>query len=354
MFDVAEIGSTLAKEEYKARMPDVRAQLLEAQFHLKRSGVPVLIAIAGDDRIGSEEVIDLLNEWLDARYVDTQVFEEATDEERQRPRFWRYWMALPPKGRAAIFFGGLALGRLAYIEAIGPEEGVRVQPFGLEVWECRGERVVGFHVDGPIEVRRLADPPGIAMILAEAQWEAGQPYADLEAMAQFPDLTERGRKVLERMVGSSIDSKPNENAAKGRTCGEVVASILQRADTVLSPNALAAHPELSPVPDAVRDSTGWQKIHDHDRYADVCHIISEYDQTISSWLRDTFLDECRRFLKEHDITKSDHDNPVDLAPLEARLQALEPAFERRLSSNLRSLTKLQTMEPAIFRRLRST
>jgi len=37
MFDVAEIGSTLAKEEYKARMPDVRAQLLEAQFHLKRA-----------------------------------------------------------------------------------------------------------------------------------------------------------------------------------------------------------------------------------------------------------------------------------------------------------------------------
>ena len=71
MFDVAEIGSTLAKEEYKARMPDIRAQLLEAQFHLKRLGVPVLIAVAGDDRIGSEQVIDLLNEWLDARYVDT-------------------------------------------------------------------------------------------------------------------------------------------------------------------------------------------------------------------------------------------------------------------------------------------
>jgi polyphosphate:AMP phosphotransferase len=113
MFDVAEIGSTLAKEEYKARMPDIRAQLLEAQFLLKQAGVPVLIAVAGDDRIGSEEVIDLLNEWLDARYVDTQVFEEETEEERQRPRFWRYWMALPPKGRAAIFFGGLALDAIA-------------------------------------------------------------------------------------------------------------------------------------------------------------------------------------------------------------------------------------------------
>ena len=45
-----------------------------------------------------------------ARYVDTQAFEEATEEESQRPRFWRYWMGLPPKGRTAIFYGGLTLG----------------------------------------------------------------------------------------------------------------------------------------------------------------------------------------------------------------------------------------------------
>jgi len=113
MFDVAEIGSTVEKDVYKARLPDLRAQLLEAQFHLKNAGVPILIVIAGDDRIGSEETIDRLNEWLDARYLDTQVFEEATDEESQRPRFWRHWMALPPKGRGTIFFGGLTLDAIA-------------------------------------------------------------------------------------------------------------------------------------------------------------------------------------------------------------------------------------------------
>ena len=30
MFDVAEIGSTVEKDDYKARMPDLRAQLVEA------------------------------------------------------------------------------------------------------------------------------------------------------------------------------------------------------------------------------------------------------------------------------------------------------------------------------------
>jgi len=99
MFDAAEIGGTVEKDDYKAHMPDLRAQFVEAQFHLKNAGVPVLIVVAGDDRIGCEETIDRLNKWPDVRYVDIQVSEEATDEENQRPRFWRHWMALPPKGR---------------------------------------------------------------------------------------------------------------------------------------------------------------------------------------------------------------------------------------------------------------
>ena len=61
MFDVAEIGSTLAKEDYKARMPDLRARLLEAQFHLRRKDVPVLIAIRA---IAPGEEISKLAEWL--------------------------------------------------------------------------------------------------------------------------------------------------------------------------------------------------------------------------------------------------------------------------------------------------
>ena len=28
-----------------------------------------------------------------------------TDEERERPQMWRYWRALPPKGKIGIFFG---------------------------------------------------------------------------------------------------------------------------------------------------------------------------------------------------------------------------------------------------------
>lgn len=45
--------------------------------------------------------------WMDSRFIETRVFGEPTHEEYQRPALWRLWRSLPPKGRAAIFVGGL-------------------------------------------------------------------------------------------------------------------------------------------------------------------------------------------------------------------------------------------------------
>jgi polyphosphate:AMP phosphotransferase len=46
----------------------------------------------------------LLNTWMDTRLVSTHAFDAPTDEERERPRMWRYWRALPPQGKSAMFF----------------------------------------------------------------------------------------------------------------------------------------------------------------------------------------------------------------------------------------------------------
>jgi AMP-polyphosphate phosphotransferase len=37
--------------------------------------------------------------------VDTQAFWQTSDEERERPRWWRFWRALPARGRVGILFG---------------------------------------------------------------------------------------------------------------------------------------------------------------------------------------------------------------------------------------------------------
>ena len=42
---------------------------------------------------------------MDPRHIHTHAFGDPSDEERERPPMWRFWRALPPKGRIGILFG---------------------------------------------------------------------------------------------------------------------------------------------------------------------------------------------------------------------------------------------------------
>ena len=106
MFESAEIGHKIGKEAYRKAVPALRAALLDAQFDLKETGkIPVIVLVSGQDGAGKGETINILYEWMDPRYLSTLAFSEPTDEERDRPVMWRYWRALPPKGRTGIFAG---------------------------------------------------------------------------------------------------------------------------------------------------------------------------------------------------------------------------------------------------------
>ncbi len=106
MFESAELGHKIDKETYKKAVPQLRAGLLDAQYELKEQGkIPVIILVSGQDGAGKGETINILYEWMDPRYLSTLAFSAPSDEERQRPFMWRYWRALPPKGRIGIFAG---------------------------------------------------------------------------------------------------------------------------------------------------------------------------------------------------------------------------------------------------------
>lgn len=104
MFESAELGHKIDKAVLREREPRLREELLDAQFDLREQGqFPVIILIAGVDGAGKSETINLLYKWMDPRYLSTQTFSVATDEERDRPYMWRFWRVLPPKGRIGIF-----------------------------------------------------------------------------------------------------------------------------------------------------------------------------------------------------------------------------------------------------------
>ena len=113
MFEAAEIGAKVSKEDYQAALPQLRADLVNAQFDLKKADFPVLLMLAGDDRVGCNEVLNVLHEWMDARYLQTSVFGEMSQEERSQPRFWRLWRALPGRGELGIFAGSWATETIA-------------------------------------------------------------------------------------------------------------------------------------------------------------------------------------------------------------------------------------------------
>src|SRR5580704_14106329 len=106
MFEAAELGHRISKEEYAREEPVLREALLNAQYALlAKPKFPVIVIIGGVDGAGKGETVNLLNEWMDPRHIITRAFGDASDEEAERPPMWRFWRALPPKGRIGILFG---------------------------------------------------------------------------------------------------------------------------------------------------------------------------------------------------------------------------------------------------------
>jgi len=106
MFETAELGRHFDKNEYKKQLPELRAELLQAQFTLSKTNMPVIIIVSGIDGAGRGDVVNALNEWLDTRGLETIALDSLTDEEGERPYYWRFWRQLPARGRIGIFFGG--------------------------------------------------------------------------------------------------------------------------------------------------------------------------------------------------------------------------------------------------------
>ncbi len=106
MFESAEIGHKLTKTEYDESVPQLRAELLDTQFELlEQRRFAVVVLINGIDGAGKGETVNLLNEWMDPRHIETWALDEPTCEEAERARMWRFWRALPPKGKIGVLFG---------------------------------------------------------------------------------------------------------------------------------------------------------------------------------------------------------------------------------------------------------
>jgi polyphosphate:AMP phosphotransferase len=204
MFETAELGRTIEKEEYEAKVATLRTSLLQAQTALGTAKVPVIVVIDGVEGSGRSSLMNLLSEWFDARYVKTEAYTDPTEEERERPEYWRYWMWLPEASRIGVFLGSWytrplterALGRLSdedfareishisRFERTHAEDGALI----IKLW---------LHISKKEQKRRLekrAASKHARFRVTKQDWEHHRHYADfLSAASQAVRETSTGK-----------------------------------------------------------------------------------------------------------------------------------------------------------------
>ena len=106
MSEIAESARSVPRSQYKSQVPQLRTELLAVQEQLGQARFPTIIVFGGVVGAGKSETINLLNQWLDPRGIATHAFDAPSEEERERPDYWRYWLSLPPKGKIGMYLGG--------------------------------------------------------------------------------------------------------------------------------------------------------------------------------------------------------------------------------------------------------
>jgi polyphosphate:AMP phosphotransferase len=113
MFESAEIQHDIDKATFEERLPQLRTDILNAQFELiEARAFPTILLFSGMEGTGVVDTLTNAYTVLDARYVVASAFDKPTQEESERPRMWRYWRMLPPEGEMGVFVGAWYTGPL--------------------------------------------------------------------------------------------------------------------------------------------------------------------------------------------------------------------------------------------------
>src|SRR3954469_18722048 len=105
MFESAELGHAVKEADFKKQEAALRADLLDAQYDLiADKSFPVIVLVNGVDGAGKGETVNVFNEWMAPRHIRSHAFGAQGEDEDSRPPMWRFWRALPPKGKVGILF----------------------------------------------------------------------------------------------------------------------------------------------------------------------------------------------------------------------------------------------------------
>ncbi len=265
MFEAAELGQSIPPEVYRKRLPELRVQLLDVQRELRKADFPVIVLLAGVDGAGKGEIANALNFWLDPRRVVTRAYGRPSDEESERPEYWRFWRDLPPRGAVGILLRAwysrpllqrvhevtsqaeldVALDRIVALERTLVDDGAVILKFWLHLGkEQQRERFEALEADPLTSWRvtkrdwdhwRLYDrfvPVSERIIMrtsrGSAPWRIVEGYdfryASLEVGGALHAAIRKGLEAAERRKSEAAavrkDRPPKAGAGEGRKDGK--------------------------------------------------------------------------------------------------------------------------------------
>lgn len=252
MFETAELGEKIDKATYAAEAPAVRKALLDAQFRLQDAEVPLVILIAGAEGAGKGETVNFLLEWLDVRDVETHALGTPTQEETERPGFYRFWRRLPANGSIAIFLGSWytqpfvdridgtindaqferAMHKNVEFERMLVSEGTLLLKFWLHITKKQQRK----------NFKQLESNPDTAWRVTEQDWEMHRTYD------QFVDVASRGLRQSSSGHGPWQIIEATDKRYRQMTIAERLVRAMN--ERLAAPDLPAPPPQPLPAPGA--------------------------------------------------------------------------------------------------------
>ena len=98
-----DLQPKLDKHEYKERKKAFQKELIALQLEMRAKRVPTVIVVEGWDAAGKGGAIHRLVNKFDPRSYFVHPISAPTQEEKDHHYLWRFWRALPARGRIAVF-----------------------------------------------------------------------------------------------------------------------------------------------------------------------------------------------------------------------------------------------------------
>ena len=246
MFESAEVGRKVDKHDYEKAVDVLRARVLKAQHALATTGLRLVVVIGGVEGAGKTEVARRLLGWMDARGLRVESFSEHSDEEEERPEYWRFWRVLPQAGHGALLVGSWytrpIVGRVFKDLSEGEFDQALDRANAFETMLLREDTVLvklWLHLSKKGQRKRLSElegDPSTAWRVTKQDWKFAKRYG------KFRDVCER---ALGRTNGAEAPwtvVEAHDRRWRDLAAGEAVAAAIERG----LERARAAAPESAP------------------------------------------------------------------------------------------------------------